>query len=70
MTKHSKPKRPSRILSDHRKVGKKFIPPMLDIGVFKDANWKEFILPELLWIALLNEKHGLRDGAELCLDVA
>ena len=32
--------------------------------------WIEIILPELLWIALLNDKYGLRKGAELSLDVA
>jgi len=70
MTKQSKPKGSHRVLSDHKQVGKKFIPPMLTTGVFEEARWKEVILPELLWIAFLNDKHGLRQGAQLSLDVA
>jgi hypothetical protein len=70
MIKYSKPKRSDRILLDHKQVGKKFIPPMLTIGVFKEVRWIEIILPELLWIALLNDKYGLRMGAELSLAVA
>lgn len=70
MTKRSKPKHSGRILLDHKQVGKKFIPPMLTIGVFKEVRWMEIILPELLWIALLNDKYGLLKGAELSLNVA
>ncbi len=43
---------------------------MLTIGTFEDAKWKESILPELLWIALLNDRHGLKLGARLSLSVA
>jgi hypothetical protein len=70
MKKGSKSKRAGELLSDHKREGKKFIPPMLTLGVFKEVGWKENILPELIWVALINEKYGPRDGAELCLKVA
>ena len=59
-----------KILADHRQVGKRFIPPMLDVGVFEAAKWREMILPEVLWIGLLNNANGFRLGGELSLDVA
>lgn len=59
-----------RILSDHQRVGKKFIPPMQQLGPWKDANWVGSILPEFLWLGLLNAHHGKRDGAALALSLA
>jgi hypothetical protein len=58
------------VLSDHKKVGKKFVPPMQQLGPWKDANWLGTVLPELLWIGLLNQCYGFRDGAELSLALA
>jgi hypothetical protein len=63
-------KQRSRVLSDHQQVGKRFIPPMQQLGPWKDANWIGSILPELLWIGLLNDHHGLKRGAELSLSLA
>ena len=60
----------NRILSDHRQLGKKFIPPMQQLGPWKDANWIGLILPEILWIALLNDCYGWVRGAELSLALA
>lgn len=33
-------------------------------------SWINYMLPELLWISLLNDYHGLAEGAELSLSVA
>jgi hypothetical protein len=63
-------KQRSRVLSDHQQVGKRFIPPMQQLGPWKDANWIGSILPDLLWIGLLNDYHGLKKGAELSLSLA
>jgi hypothetical protein len=60
----------ARVLSDHQKVGRKFIPPMQQLGPWKDANWIGTIIPELLWIGLLNHYHGFTKGAALCLALA
>jgi hypothetical protein len=51
-------------------VGKKFVPPMQQLGPWKDANWLGTVLPELLWIGLLNQRYGFKDGAELSLALA
>lgn len=58
-----------KVLHDHKQVGKKFIPPMLQLGKFHDVQWKTIMIPELIWIALINEQYGLRVGAELSLSL-
>lgn len=63
-------KKKGRVLSDHQQVGKRFVPPMQQIGPWKDANWVGVILPELFWIGLLNDYHGWVRGAELSLFLA
>jgi hypothetical protein len=60
-----------RVLSDHRKVGSRFIPPFVDkLGQIGEVRWLDGPLPELLWLALLNHRYGLRKGADLGLRVA
>jgi hypothetical protein len=59
-------KKPKKILGDHTRVGKKFIPPMAQLG-FTGINWADTLLPELLWIGLLNHRFGLGEGAEIAL---
>lgn len=61
-------KRP--VLSDHKKVGKRFIPPMLQLVSFSEVKWVDWILPELLWLGLLNDRYDLARGAELALSLA
>lgn len=56
-----------KVLSDHKQVGKKFIPPMLQLGKFYDVQWQTKMIPELIWIGLINNLFGLREGAELSL---
>jgi hypothetical protein len=57
-------------LSDHQRLGKRFIPPLMQIGQFEDAEWAPMIVPECLWIALLHTHYGLREGAALSLALA
>ena len=60
-----------RVLYDHRRVGSRFIPPFIDkLGQMGEVKWLDGPLPELLWLALLNERYGLRKGADLGLRVA
>ncbi len=69
----SKDKPPLRsILSDHRKVGNRFIPPFLHRlpGPFQETKWIDTGLPELFWLALLNDQLGLQRGAELAVETA
>jgi len=66
---HSK-KSNKGVLSDHKRVGKVFKPPLTHLGRFEETNWLQYTMPELLWIALLLEKCGLRNGVDLCLELA
>ena len=64
-------KRPGQdVLSDHQRVGKRFIPPLLQLGPFTDVKWVDLILPELLWLGILNHTYGKGRGAELGLKLA
>ena len=60
------------VLSNYKKVGKSYIPPFVyrlsDRGIELQAiKWLDNILPEILWIGLLNEKYGVKDGTEIAL---
>ncbi len=60
-----------RVLSDHQKVGKRFIPPFLQkISNLQEVMWLDYILPELLWLGLLNEYYDYKTGAALALSLA
>jgi len=61
-----------QVLSDHRKVGRKYIPPFIDkLGSrFKETSWVKLSLPELIWIALINYRYGHKYGADLSLSLA
>jgi hypothetical protein len=60
----------SRVLSDHKKVGKRFVPPWLQAMSLHEIKWADCILPELLWLGLLNDCYGLAKGADLSLSLA
>ncbi len=62
--------RKQHILSDHQKVGKRYIPPLLQLGPFSEVKWVDCVLPELLWLGLLNEAYGVAKGAALALRLA
>jgi hypothetical protein len=61
-----------QILLDHKKVGKKYIPPLIHHmgSPLKETSWVKQSLPELLWIALLNYRYGYVQGADLSLSLA
>ncbi len=59
-----KPAKP--VLSDHRRVGKRLIPPLATMtSPLREVSWIDLILPELVWLALLNDRYGWGKGAEL-----
>lgn len=60
----------NKVLLDHRKVGKRFIPPLLGLETLRETSWIENELPELLWLSLLNKQYGLDKGANLALSLA
>lgn len=61
-----------QILLDHKKIGKKFVPPFIDkLGsTFQETSWIKLSIPELVWIALLNNRYGYQQGADLALSLA
>lgn len=59
-----------QVLSDHKRVGKRFIPPLLQVAPFHDLSWVNCTLPELLWLGLLNNRYGLKRGSDLGLSLA
>lgn len=60
-------KKPSKVLSDHKKVRRKLIPPALAAlgDKYSPYSWAKELAPEFLWIALLHDKYGLNEGQEL-----
>lgn len=58
------------VLQDHRKKGKKFIPPMLQIPNTKPIRATYQAIPEFLWLASLNHFHGWNVGTTLAVSMA
>ena len=55
-----------RVLQDHKQLGKTLIPPFTHLlGPMHEVSWVRTILPELLWIALIQNCHGHCRGVEL-----
>ena len=59
-----------RVLADHARVGKRFVPPMMKLGPHDEVSWGAELVPELIWLGLLNDSLGIKRGAELCLVIA
>ena len=58
------------MLESHKRIGKRLVPPLFEIGHLKEIDWLDQLLPELLWIGLLNAEHGIEAGAHVCAEVA
>lgn len=58
-----------KVLEGHKKVGTKFIPPMMQLGL-TEISYIHQIFPEIIWMALVNEKFGYRAGIRLIEGVA
>lgn len=54
-----------KLLEGHKKVGKRFIPPMKQIPNLAETSYVDVLLPELIWIGLINDKLGYPRGARL-----
>jgi hypothetical protein len=60
-----------RVLGDHKKVGKKLVPPVVAVlPSLTEVSWLDDILPELLWLEVLSDSHGIRRGVELAVRLA
>ncbi|MCY4586263.1 MAG: hypothetical protein OXB98_09530 [Bryobacterales bacterium] len=64
-------KKTPKVLADHKKVGKKFIPPFVaKLGQLGEVRWVNDLVPELLWLALLSDRHGRERGVDLARRLA
>ena len=59
-----------RVLQGYQRVGKRFIPPILQHTVLTESGWMDDRVPELIWIALLIHIFGLKEGTAIALSVA
>lgn len=53
------------MLKGHKKVGSKFIPPMMQLGSLKQTSYIDEMLPELIWLGLIHERYGYHAGARI-----
>ncbi|MDL2205171.1 hypothetical protein QQF51_21275 [Brucella intermedia] len=54
------------VLSDHRRTKSKLVTPFNDaFGPMHEVSWINMMIPELLWIALVQEAWGPRRGVEI-----
>lgn len=53
------------ILAGHKRIGKRFIPPMMQLPMRVDTSYVNDMLPELIWIGLINDRVGYVQGARI-----
>ena len=59
------------MLESHKRIGKRIVPPLVEVRPpWNEIHWVDQLLPELLWIGLLIEEHGIETGAHVCAEVA
>ena len=63
-------KKKQQILKDHKKVGSKFVPPLLQLKGFEEISYINQILPEIIWMGLINDFVGYKKGVELIAQIA
>jgi hypothetical protein len=65
----SKRNRTPHILSDHKRIGKRFVPPLATLNI-SEVSWVNQIIPQLIWIAILIDTFGFKKGVEYSLAIA
>lgn len=56
---------PKQLLEGHKRVGKRFIPPMKQIDKLTEFSYVDDLLPQLIWLGLINDMIGFIKGARL-----
>jgi hypothetical protein len=54
-----------KILEDHKKIGKKLVPPMMHSLPIQETDYVNDLLPEIIWIGLIHESLGYHKGIDL-----
>lgn len=57
-----------KVLEDHQRVGKKFIPPMKSRMDFTEIHYVQNLLPEISWIQYIIEDLGTREGVTTVIE--
>ena len=57
--------RKKKILDGHKRVGKRYIPPLMQLNQVASTSYVNDMLPELIWIGLLNDKVGYIRAARI-----
>jgi hypothetical protein len=58
------------VLKDHKRTGKLFRPPLTQVGPLSEVRWVVDMLPEFIWIGLLQDRFGLQEGIHLAQSLA
>jgi hypothetical protein len=58
------------ILAGHKRIGKRLIPPMLQHPMMTNTSYVNDMLPELVWVGLINERVGYIRGARILESIA
>ena len=59
----------SKILAHHRRRGQRFISPFNELDAI-ELSWAVTMIPELVWIAVIQDSHGFSRGVELIRSIA
>lgn len=54
-----------KILEDHKKVGKKLVPPMMHSVPLQETSYIEELLPEIIWMGLIHDELGYHKGIDI-----
>ena len=58
------------ILEGYKKIGSKFIPPMMQLPNWSEISYINLMLPEIIWMGLINDEFGCLDGISLSTNLA
>ena len=60
----------NKILRGHKRLRKKFIPPLLQLPGIRETSYINQLLPDILWLGLINDAVGYSRGIALALSLA
>ena len=63
-------KRKKEVLQDHKRIGKRFVPPLLQLQNVKDVSFIKQLFPHLVWMGMINHRLEYAKGVRLAIDLA
>ena len=60
---------PPRILAGHKRIGKRFVTPFNQLELVTETRYVERIMPELLWMDMINSLYDYRPGIETAMSL-